>query len=305
VEEGFVYVLANSAMPDLVKVGFTTRNALDRASELGSPTGVPVPFIVVYQRAVRSCRAAETHLHLLLEQRGYRIAQNREFFSAPASIVIQAILDLPDEYLSESTNLQASGDLENQRPNSPPWADIWNQAVAAHFGLGTEFRDLDKAKQLYKTAAKLGCNLAYYRLGMIEFNAADDEVSMLRAVPICRQGVDRGNYACYLLLAKIYLERAETDNAAKALGHFFSTRDKQLDCSLEDELLVKNALAHILGQASNWKSALEPHALAQLKELKVDLVATLDQLIAEMVDANELPDVIDGYSVTRDEVSLL
>ena len=42
--KGLVYVLTNSAMPGLVKIGMTTRDSVDtRMKELYS-TGVPVPF---------------------------------------------------------------------------------------------------------------------------------------------------------------------------------------------------------------------------------------------------------------------
>lgn len=50
-----VYVLTNSAMPGLVKIGKTTRNDLSsRMSELFS-TGVPVPFDCVYACEVDDC----------------------------------------------------------------------------------------------------------------------------------------------------------------------------------------------------------------------------------------------------------
>ncbi len=49
------------------------------------------------------CDAAEEHVHAALERRGYREAKNREFFRAPASEVIKAILELsrllPERYL--------------------------------------------------------------------------------------------------------------------------------------------------------------------------------------------------------------
>lgn len=47
-ELGFLYVLANSAMPNMVKVGKTTRSSLERAEELSRATGLPTPFIVIY-----------------------------------------------------------------------------------------------------------------------------------------------------------------------------------------------------------------------------------------------------------------
>jgi T5orf172 domain len=43
---GCIYVLSNVAMPSLVKIGMTTREAFARALELSTSTGVPYPFEV-------------------------------------------------------------------------------------------------------------------------------------------------------------------------------------------------------------------------------------------------------------------
>ena len=80
--EGFIYVLVNSSMPDLVKVGLTTRKPCDRAIELSGVTGVPTPFIVVYETQVNDCSAAEKFVHELLSTKGYRVSEAREFFKA-------------------------------------------------------------------------------------------------------------------------------------------------------------------------------------------------------------------------------
>jgi hypothetical protein len=47
-ESGFVYVLRNRTMPDLVKIGFATSLAEDRAKDLSKHTGVPLPFQVAF-----------------------------------------------------------------------------------------------------------------------------------------------------------------------------------------------------------------------------------------------------------------
>ena len=88
---GSVYVLANSSMPGLVKVGRTTRDPKERAAELSSATGLPTPFIVVYDHHFDDCTAAEQFAHAYLEGAGYRLSANREFFSAPTSEVVKAL----------------------------------------------------------------------------------------------------------------------------------------------------------------------------------------------------------------------
>src|SRR5262249_27535580 len=58
-EPGFVYALLNPSMPDLVKVGRTTRDPKGRADELSHATGVPTPFLVAYKRFFSDCEQAE------------------------------------------------------------------------------------------------------------------------------------------------------------------------------------------------------------------------------------------------------
>jgi len=89
---GHVYALLNSTMPGLVKIGKTEREPDDRAKELSIGTGIPIPFVVAYAEWFKDHSAAEDYVHALLEQKGFRVAQNREFFCAPIKAAIQAIM---------------------------------------------------------------------------------------------------------------------------------------------------------------------------------------------------------------------
>lgn len=91
--KGIVYVLTNSAMPGLVKIGMTTRESIDaRMKELYS-TGVPVPFECAYACEVKAadCAKIEKALHAAFDPN--RINANREFFRIDPKQVI-AILEL-------------------------------------------------------------------------------------------------------------------------------------------------------------------------------------------------------------------
>ena len=85
IEPGWLYLLTNSAMPGLVKIGMTTRSPEERAQELAS-TGVPMPFHVAAAWAVDDVRAAERDAHAVLAR--YRVNDQREWFrlSVPAAI---------------------------------------------------------------------------------------------------------------------------------------------------------------------------------------------------------------------------
>ncbi len=91
--KGIVYVLTNTKMPGLVKIGMTTReNVESRMKELYS-TGVPIPFDCVYACEVNAvdCAKIEKALHTAFEPN--RVNKNREFFSMKPEQAI-AILEL-------------------------------------------------------------------------------------------------------------------------------------------------------------------------------------------------------------------
>ena len=61
--DGTVYVLTNPAMPDLVKIGKTTRDLSLRLSDLYT-TGVPLPFECEYAAKVKDVDQTEKAFHL-------------------------------------------------------------------------------------------------------------------------------------------------------------------------------------------------------------------------------------------------
>jgi len=86
---GFVYILANNYMPDVYKVGMTTRSPQARAAELSSATGVPEAFDVVYYAEVKNPALEERRVHARLAE--YRVNEGREFFIASLDVIVDAI----------------------------------------------------------------------------------------------------------------------------------------------------------------------------------------------------------------------
>lgn len=74
---GFVYILTNDFMPDLVKIGMTTRSVEQRAVELYQ-TGTPGPFKIYESFDCPNCVEVEREVHEELSE--YRINDGREFF---------------------------------------------------------------------------------------------------------------------------------------------------------------------------------------------------------------------------------
>ena len=176
--QGYIYVLANSSMPNMIKVGKTTRQPSLRAQELSSVTGVPTPFLVVYEKQFNDCNSAESFIHELLSIKGFRVSANREFFNAPVHDVIEAVLqavsydiqDSDDEDDSEYFDSSVSDvDLEDlfleQDVTKPVWFDIWEEAQSYYYGYEDTLQDYDEAIRLYKQSIKLGCILAYHQIG--------------------------------------------------------------------------------------------------------------------------------------------
>lgn len=100
---GIVYVLSNSAMPNLVKIGMTTRNEIDsRMRELFS-TGVPFPFECEYACKVLAydCSKIEKALHIAFHP--YRVNASREFFKI-----------LPEQAIAILKLLDKSSDITNE-----------------------------------------------------------------------------------------------------------------------------------------------------------------------------------------------
>lgn len=79
-DSGYVYVLINPSLDGMVKIGKTTRSPEERAKELSQATGTPTPFVVVYKAYFNDCSKAEAYVHTMLEEQGYRVSSNREFF---------------------------------------------------------------------------------------------------------------------------------------------------------------------------------------------------------------------------------
>ena len=122
---GFVYVLTNPVMPDLVKIGRTAQNdANTRIAQLYT-TGVPVPFTLEFAGKVPNEVEVEAALHTAFNP--YRINMNREFFRiAPEqAIAILKLLHIEDTTLEvsqeptqiDTVSAAAAEQQKSRRPN--------------------------------------------------------------------------------------------------------------------------------------------------------------------------------------------
>lgn len=103
---GYVYILINSSMPGLIKVGRTFRDAKARARELHT-TGVPTPFEVAFELFSEDHEALEQRLHEQIAE--FRVAGNREFFRYPLKRAIEHLQEISSPPKHSSSAYCAEG----------------------------------------------------------------------------------------------------------------------------------------------------------------------------------------------------
>ena len=108
---GVVYVLTNSAMPGLVKIGHTSQPIEKRMRSLGG-TGVPVPFECAAAWEFKDARAVERSLHdAFADRRGDML---REFFAVDPERVVAILRQFGRRDVTPKG--QAAGDGEEDIP---------------------------------------------------------------------------------------------------------------------------------------------------------------------------------------------
>jgi hypothetical protein len=86
---GWIYILSTRELPNLLKVGVTTRTVQDRVKEINAATGVAIPFGVRCCWRVVAPHQSERILHKVLD--GARIRADREFFRIGFSEAVHRI----------------------------------------------------------------------------------------------------------------------------------------------------------------------------------------------------------------------
>lgn len=225
-------------MPGLVKVGKTTRTPSERAQELSSVSGLPTPFIVVFEQMFVDCSVAESYVHTVLAGKGFRVADNREFFNAPVNEVVRAILSTPG-LINDVQVISPSSDNETQDRNKIyPWDAALREAISYLVGYGDYIKDEEEAIRYFHAAAKLGSLEVYSILGdYYEDRARDaaedslesddseeyEETDFSKAFSYYKDGAKKGNSYCYWRMGLLYWKDVEIENAQKCFSMFAKT----------------------------------------------------------------------------------
>jgi len=237
-DTGYVYILINPSMDNLVKIGKTNRDPELRAKELSSTTGVPTPFIVVYECYFEECSNAEKFVHTDLENKGYRVSLNREFFEIPVKDAIDSVikakthfeqLEHSNQYFSFNEEDIFSSDneddfLENldySEKTQEPWEEMFDLAETYYYGLGDEIVDYEEALIYYLKAIKLGGIQGYKKIGIMYSDGEGVNVNKKKAFQYFKEGAKKGDIECYSEIAKLFSDQNNIDNSLKSWKKYF------------------------------------------------------------------------------------
>jgi T5orf172 domain len=182
-EQGWVYVLVNSSIPGMYKVGRTTRLPSERAAELSAATGVATPFVIAFEQEFADCVTAEQQIHAELDRRGHRIASNREFFSGSSTDIVRVVLDAATAIPAPAGQPFAGQPLVGrplvgqplvgqplvgqQRNAATSATDLFAEGDRHLHGTIDTLQDGAEAVRFYHRAATRGSIMAMERLGCI------------------------------------------------------------------------------------------------------------------------------------------
>jgi hypothetical protein len=217
---------------------------------------------VVYEQLVDDCTAAEEFVHTMLQQKGYRESDNREFFRAPVSEVIQIIIKMPKQFSSNSDfeddedaeffSSESDDELdefvldddEDEEPDYP-WLALWEMAKKYHNGSDDCFQDYDEAMKLYKQAIKLGCSLAYKKIGDMYLNGEGVTENRKKALDWFKEGVKQGNYECYEGMAMVFYLNDQFEDFHKAYKLLFRDRKNKRNSIVENFSFAADAIGYV------------------------------------------------------------
>ena len=105
---GYIYILSNPSMPDILKIGKTERDPDERISELSNVSAIPSTFNLEYKVFVPDCHSAEKSIHEALK--AMRVSERREFFDISVSEAIdivksQVVINIAEELLKYDNDL--------------------------------------------------------------------------------------------------------------------------------------------------------------------------------------------------------
>lgn len=198
----YVYILINPAIPNLVKIGRTDRSPEDRASELAT-TGVPTAFIVAYEHQVGNSRGAESAIHALLQEKGFRPEASREFFKIPLKTAVAVVSEICAAYEGESNEDEFKSSLNGDSLGAAQ--EYFWKGFEAYHGDGAELQSYSKALEYLEISLKLGDFSASDLIANIYLWGLAGRKMPEKAISILQKAGSSGDADAFLKLARIFL----------------------------------------------------------------------------------------------------
>lgn len=110
-DRGYVYVMSNPSMPNLLKIGVTQNSVEERKRNLSQHTGVPTPFQVEYECEVEDCYGIEKSIKSIFAP--CRVNPKKEFYNVNVPQVV-ALLQLVE---IRNTTEEATAELADSKRN--------------------------------------------------------------------------------------------------------------------------------------------------------------------------------------------
>jgi len=315
--QGYIYALINPSLHGLVKVGKTVKEPEVRAKEISSDTGVPTPFIVAFKVFVSDCDSAEIFLHSLLQVKGFRINQNREFFNAPLEEIISSMIELQNSsnfrvtVETPETNAEDNNaffaELEDEFLNelevvqTPVYIDVLDEAENLYYGLGDSLQDHSEALKLYKHAIKLGGVEAYSRIGQMYIDGEGCRVDNQIALNYLKEGVSKGNENCYYDMGILFSNTGNQVNMNKCFKKYFLSstfiENKQNKVILTDRIGNLTTYLTLIG---NKTEGIDSEILSILNDLRENIDDGFNKKIEYFLSNPRLEKHADLYQRSRE-----
>lgn len=216
--KGWVYILSNKAMPNLVKVGFSTKDPESRANELHT-TGVPHRFVVEYDALVNEPFRIEQKAHILLKT----YHENKEWFRCNITTAIIAIRQAANGSIILESNKE---DFNNDSPEVSQYRKAAAQGDAtAQFNLGRAYangkgitKNKLQAVYWYSKAAEQGNAKAQCNLGWMYQHGEGVNQDNQKAAEWYLKAAEQGNVTAQNNLGKMYQNgKGVTKDSQKAM----------------------------------------------------------------------------------------
>lgn len=249
--KGWVYIISNQAMPDVIKIGYSTKDPRVRAKELG--TGAPYPYHVEYEVLVEHPSRVERAAHQILSG----VRAGKEWFECDIPSAIKAIktacagaeIYLENRYeratLNDQDRTPTSDLFEREEeagrkplitpfellndPQTPVERPTLNTIMAmaeqgnadAQYALGCRYdsgdgvrKNLPDGFRWFEAAAKQGHVLASLAVGRAYLNGRGVKKNEQEATPFLRHAADHGDAEAQYRLGKIvYMDSQGEDDA--------------------------------------------------------------------------------------------